>query len=75
MLCLPAITGCAQMAVVGRIFYGDPKLEGFFEQLTGESLEDGGGGKELAESWSKLPACFSVVPHRAEQTGSLQSGI
>ena len=41
LLCLPLIAGCAQMAVVGRIFYGDPKQDGLFEQITGQSLEDG----------------------------------
>lgn len=41
MLGVPLIAGCKQMAVVGRIFYGDPKQEGFFKQVTGESLEKG----------------------------------
>lgn len=38
-LSLPTIVGCAQLAVVGRIFYGEPKAKGFFEQMTGTSLK------------------------------------
>lgn len=40
-MCLPLAAGCAQMAVVGRIFYGDPKHDGIFEQITGEPLDKG----------------------------------
>ncbi len=30
------------MAVVGRIFYGEPRSKGFFQQMTGRSLDEDG---------------------------------
>ncbi len=42
LLCMHSLSGCAQMAVVGRIFYGEPKSKGFFEQMTGRSLKKEG---------------------------------
>jgi hypothetical protein len=41
LVSLPLLAGCTQMAVIGRIFYGDPKQQGIFEKLTGQSLEEG----------------------------------
>ncbi|MGE4000919.1 MAG: hypothetical protein AB7I48_11940 [Planctomycetaceae bacterium] len=41
LLSLPMVAGCAQMAVVGRVFYGDPKHDGIFEQITGSALDKG----------------------------------
>ncbi len=37
-----AVSGCAQMAIVGKMFFGDPKVTSAFAQVTGESLQDGG---------------------------------
>lgn len=37
---LGLIAGCAQVAVLGKIFYGDPRVTAAFEQITGESLQD-----------------------------------
>ncbi|MEZ6144557.1 MAG: hypothetical protein R3B91_03790 [Planctomycetaceae bacterium] len=39
LLFMPAVAGCSQLAVVSRIFYGEPKAKGFFEQMTGETLK------------------------------------
>ena len=36
-----SLTGCMQVAVLGKLLVGDPKVESAFSQITGESLEDG----------------------------------